>query len=90
MTCTGGPAPPGEREPYVRAYWDRVEPHAGSTGAESFAGLLGRTAGFLKRLGAQGSGPVVVFTHGLFMRAVAWSLLTGITIHLPAAQPPRP
>ena len=24
--------------------------------------------------------PVVVFTHGLFMRAVAWSLLTGITI----------
>jgi hypothetical protein len=22
----------------------------------------------------------VVFTHGLFMRAVAWSLLTGITI----------
>lgn len=68
-----------EREPYARAYWDRAEPHAASPGAESFAGLLGRTAGFLERLGTQESGPVVVFTHGLFMRAVAWSLLTGIT-----------
>jgi broad specificity phosphatase PhoE len=69
-----------EREPYVRAYWDRAEPQAASPGAESFAGLLGRIAGFLKRLGAQESGPVVVFTHGLFMRALAWSLLTGVTM----------
>ena len=70
---------PREREPYARAYWDRADPHAASPGAESFAGLLGRTADFLGRLGEQESGPVVVFTHGLFMRAVAWSLLTGIT-----------
>jgi probable phosphoglycerate mutase len=70
---------PGERQPYARAYWDRADPHHASPGAESFTGLLRRTAAFLDRLSAQKSGPVVVFTHGLFMRAVAWSLLTGIT-----------
>ena len=69
----------GERRPYARAYWDQADPHHASPGAESFTGLLRRTADFLDRLTAQGSGPVVVFTHGLFMRAVAWSLLTGIT-----------
>ena len=70
----------GERQPYARAYWDQADPHHASPGAESFTGLLARTAGFLDRLSVQGSGPVLVFTHGLFMRAVAWSLLTGITI----------
>jgi 2,3-bisphosphoglycerate-dependent phosphoglycerate mutase len=68
-----------EREPRARAYWDRADPHAAAPGAESFAGLLSRTADFLSRLRAQESGPVVVFTHGLFMRAVAWTLLTGVT-----------
>ena len=68
-----------EREPYARAYWDRADPHATSPGAESFTGLLSRATDFLNRLSTQESTPVVVFTHGLFMRAVAWSLLTGIT-----------
>lgn len=48
-----------------RAYWDRADPHRASRGAESFAGLLARTADFLDRLSVQESGPVVVFTHGL-------------------------
>ena len=69
-----------ERQPYAQAYWDQADPHHASPGAESFTGLLRRTAGFLDLLSAQRSGPVVVFTHGLFMRTVAWSLLTGITI----------
>ena len=68
-----------ERQPYARAYWDRADPDHADPGAESFTGLIGRAAGFLDRLSAQGSGPVAVFTHGLFMRAAAWSLLTGIT-----------
>jgi 2,3-bisphosphoglycerate-dependent phosphoglycerate mutase len=68
-----------ERQPYARAYWDQADPDHASPGAESFTGLIGRTADFLDRLSAQRSGPVMVFTHGLFMRAVAWSLLTGIT-----------
>jgi broad specificity phosphatase PhoE len=70
---------PQERQPYAQAYWDRADPHHASRGAESFTGLLGRTTDLLSRLSAQRSGPVVVFTHGLFMRAVAWSMLTGIT-----------
>jgi probable phosphoglycerate mutase len=68
-----------EREPYARAYWNQADPHHVNNGAESFAGLLKRARDFLSRLSAQRSGPVAVFTHGLFMRAVAWSLLTGIT-----------
>ena len=68
-----------EREPWVRAYWDRADPQQASGGAESFAGLLSRLGDFLSRLRAEQSGPVAVFTHGLFMRAVAWSLLTGVT-----------
>jgi probable phosphoglycerate mutase len=68
-----------ERQPYARAYWDRADPLSASDGAESFTGLLSRTTDFLSRLSTQESGLVVVFTHGLFMRAVAWSLLTGIT-----------
>ncbi|MGD0700928.1 MAG: histidine phosphatase family protein [Trebonia sp.] len=75
----GGASTPRERKPYARAYWERADPHAASPGAESFTGLLSRTTGFLRRLSTQESGPVMVFTHGLFMRAVAWSLLTGIT-----------
>lgn len=67
-----------QRQPYARAYWDRADPDHVSPGAESFTSLTSRAADFLDRLSTQGSGPVVVFTHGLFMRAVAWMLLTGI------------
>lgn len=75
----GRPSTAAERAPYARAYWDLADPDHASDGAESFAGLLRRATGCLDRLGAQRSGPVVVFTHGIFMRAVAWSLLTGVT-----------
>lgn len=73
-----------EREPEVRAYWERADPQLTEPGAESFAGLLGRVTGFLGRLGGQHTGPVAVFSHGIFMRAVAWSLLTGVTEPTPA------
>ena len=79
-TCTGAPAPPRNASHTPGRTGTRPTPQHASPGAESFTGLLRRTAGFLDRLSAQRSGPVVVFTHGLFMRAVAWSLLTGITI----------
>ena len=68
-----------EREPEVRAYWERADPRHAEPGAESFAGLIGRVTGFLGRLGARDTGPVAVFTHGIFMRAVAWFLLTGVS-----------
>jgi 2,3-bisphosphoglycerate-dependent phosphoglycerate mutase len=68
-----------EREPYVRAYWERCDPQEASGGAESFADLVRRGRDFLDRLATQAAGPVAVFTHGLFMRCVAWSLLSGVT-----------
>ena len=69
-----------EREPYVQAYWQRSDPHEASGGAESFADLVGRSREFLGRLSREPGGPVAVFTHGLFMRSVAWSLVSGVTV----------
>ena len=69
-----------EREPYVQAYWERSDPQEASGGAESFADLVRRSRDFLDRVGTERSGPVAVFTHGLFMRSVAWSLVSGVTV----------
>ena len=68
-----------ERRPYVLDYWHRADPHLSLGGAETFAGLVARANACLTRLAAQPDGPVAVFTHGLFMRAVAWVVLTGGT-----------
>lgn len=57
----------------------QANPHYAGDGTASFTGLLSRTEDFLDQLSAQRSGPVVVYTDGLFMRGVARSLLTGIT-----------
>ncbi len=73
VTTTAG------RRPLTEAYWDRADPHHAVNGAESFSELFARTKDFLGRLGAREPGPIAVFTHGLFIRAVMWSLLTGIT-----------
>jgi 2,3-bisphosphoglycerate-dependent phosphoglycerate mutase len=67
----------GERRPYVLEYWTRADPHLSLGGAETFAHLIGRARDCLDRLAAQPEGPVAMFTHGLFMRAVAWVVLTG-------------
>lgn len=68
-----------DRRPLTEAYWDRADPHHAVNGAESFAGLFTRTQEFLARLGEREPGPIAVFTHGLFIRAVMWSVLTGVT-----------
>ncbi|WP_067476531.1 histidine phosphatase family protein [Actinomadura hibisca] len=70
-----------QRRPYAEAYWDRSDPHhvAGEDG-ESFQNLIDRARDLLARLTVvMERGSVAVFTHGLFMRAVAWTLATGIT-----------
>jgi probable phosphoglycerate mutase len=74
-TPTTGP----QRRPQVEAYWQRADPDLSLGGAESFADLLGRAHACLDRLATQPAGPVAVFTHGLFVRAVLWALLTGVT-----------
>lgn len=68
-----------ERRAHVVDYWSRADPRLSLGGAESFMDLLGRVHDCLERLGAQSVGPVAVFTHGMFMRAVLWTLLTGPT-----------
>jgi 2,3-bisphosphoglycerate-dependent phosphoglycerate mutase len=64
-----------EREPYVRAFWDRDDPDFSLGGAESFNDLLGRVNDLMDRLNSERDGPIAVFTHGHFMRAVIWSIL---------------
>jgi broad specificity phosphatase PhoE len=68
-----------ERRPHVEAYWQRANPDLSIGGAESFADLLGRARTCLDRLSTQPDGPVAVFTHGIFIRAVVWAVLTGTT-----------
>lgn len=67
-----------ERRPIVEEYWRRADPsYVEGPGAESFAGLLDRANGVLRQLREHGNEPVAVFTHGVFMRAVLWALMTG-------------
>jgi 2,3-bisphosphoglycerate-dependent phosphoglycerate mutase len=66
-----------ERRPVAVEYWRRADPYMSIGGAESFADLIGRVRALVDGLAAQPAGPVAVFTHGTFMRAVIWTLLTG-------------
>ena len=65
-----------QRWPHVVEYWNRADPNLALGGAESFAALLDRAHDCVDRLTKQPTGPVAMFTHGIFMRAVAWLLLT--------------
>jgi 2,3-bisphosphoglycerate-dependent phosphoglycerate mutase len=70
-----------QRRPFAEAYWERVDPAYVSGGdGESFQALIARARTFLDRLaGRTEEGVVAVFTHGIFMKAVIWSLFTGVT-----------
>lgn len=68
-----------ERAPLARDYWARCDPseREGDQG-ESFADLLARVEGVVARLRALPDNTfVAVFSHGLFMGALCWALLTG-------------
>ncbi len=67
-----------ERRPRVDAFWARADPHhVDGEGAESFCALLDRVEALFASLGEAGGEFVVVYTHGLFMRLVIWSLVFG-------------
>jgi broad specificity phosphatase PhoE len=70
-----------QRRPFADAYWERADPvHVNGGDGESFATVITRARAFLDRLaGRPEEGLVAVFTHGLFMKAVIWSLFTGVT-----------
>jgi len=62
-----------DRRPAIDAYWGRADPHcAGGGGAESFAQLLARVDRVRRDSEAFGEGPIVVFTHGVFSKALLW------------------
>ena len=65
-----------ERRPAAIAYWERNDPtYKDNDEAESFAELMERVTRLTERLHAQTADFIVVFSHGLFLRALLWSLL---------------
>ncbi|MDX2005650.1 MAG: histidine phosphatase family protein [Meiothermus sp.] len=67
-----------EREPKVRAYWEAADPdyHDGE-GAESFRQLMARADWAIGAMHKAEPGLTVVYSHGLFMKAMIWQLLRG-------------
>ncbi|WP_026310850.1 histidine phosphatase family protein [Parafrankia elaeagni] len=66
-----------ERAPFAETYWHAANPYAvdrPDLGCESFAGLMDRADRLLARLSLIPDGLVVVFSHGMFIRAVDWCL----------------
>ncbi|MCP4427046.1 MAG: histidine phosphatase family protein [Chloroflexi bacterium] len=75
-----------ERRPFALAYWERNDPHENEGGAgESFAELMERVQETTARLRQNLAEFIVVFSHGLFLRALVWSILTGIAEATPKA-----
>lgn len=75
-----GPSTTGaERRPFADAYWDRSDPaYVNGGGGESFHDLIARARACVTRLTERPEeGLIAVFTHGIFMRALLWSLFTG-------------
>ncbi|MGP4026371.1 histidine phosphatase family protein [Actinomadura sp. 3N407] len=70
-----------QRRPFAEDYWERVDPDYVNGGeGESFRALITRARAFLDRLADRPEdGLIAVFSHGIFMKAVMWSLLTGVT-----------
>lgn len=69
-----------QRRPLSDAYWQQGDPlHVDGIGAESFADLMYRVQTAHQQIQqlAQESEFVVIFSHGRFMRAMLWSVLTG-------------
>lgn len=65
-----------QREPDKGAYWDRNDPeYVDGEGAESFIGCFERVFDMFCRL-PKAPSPVVIFTHGHFMRFVLWTFLS--------------
>ncbi|MEU8801184.1 histidine phosphatase family protein [Spirillospora sp. NPDC048819] len=69
-----------QRRPFAEDYWERSDPDHVNGGGESFRALIRRANAFLDGLAERPEdGLIAVFTHGLFMKAVMWSLMTGVT-----------
>jgi len=62
-----------QRTPWALEYWERADPHyCDGDGAESFAEFLKRVRDFTLKLNARNEGPILVFTHQIFITACLW------------------
>jgi broad specificity phosphatase PhoE len=67
---------PKQREPLLHAFWERCDPaYCDGAGAESFGDLIRRAQATLDQIARFDAGFLAIFSHGLFARAVLWSLL---------------
>jgi broad specificity phosphatase PhoE len=74
------PTTPLIRKPFSEAYWERCDPHyIDGVHAESFTQLMERVQAALQQMQQQ-SGFVVVFTHGLFIKAMLWQILANPSV----------
>jgi broad specificity phosphatase PhoE len=65
-----------QRQPLAHAYWERCDPlYCEGEGAESFVGVVARAQATLERLRRIDDDFAVVFSHGLFTRAMLWVAL---------------
>ncbi|MCP4358196.1 MAG: histidine phosphatase family protein [Chloroflexi bacterium] len=67
-----------DRGPLAQAYWQRSNPFEKEMGeGESFAELLKRVKAAKEKLEQQPNEFIAVFSHGLFLRALLWTLIIG-------------
>jgi 2,3-bisphosphoglycerate-dependent phosphoglycerate mutase len=65
-----------ERRLMAIEYWRRRDPLFSTPGAESFTGFIGRVRDALDTLARRREQRVLVFSHGHFMKAIAWLIRT--------------
>jgi broad specificity phosphatase PhoE len=71
------PSTLAERSPLAAAYWERCDPfYNDGPDVESFSDLLERVQTTKEIMLARPEHFIVVFSHGLFSRALLWSLLS--------------
>lgn len=67
-----------QRRPWVEEFWGFADPAlVDGPGAECYAALVGRVRAALRRLSGLTVGSVAVFSHGGFMKAVHWEIVSG-------------
>lgn len=75
-----------ERSPFAQAYWQRNDPFEQEAGGgESFVDLLARVKVMVERLHGETADFIVVFSHGLFLRAFLWKQLADVQQATPEA-----
>lgn len=74
----GKPTTAADRAHAADSYWQTADPgYRDDENSESFADVHTRARTFLTRLAEEKAERTAAFTHGLFMRVVLWTILTG-------------